>query len=113
MDDLKNFWRNHFIWFEGGLSVLRWIRIAFLGSSLAARWRRGVGGWEGCGEISSGANAVSQERDWSMAGGVGRRDGKRQRTVTCIYDTNGFVRIWGVRGKKKSRNPQSLCLLFS
>lgn len=113
MDDLKDFWRNHFIWFEGGLSVLRWIRIAFLGSFLAARWRRGVGGWEGCGEISSGANAVSQERDWSMAGGVGRRDGKRRRTMTCIYDTNGFVRIWGVRGKKKSRNPQSLCLFFS
>lgn len=43
-------------------NVLYRIRFAFLESHLAARWRKGVWGWEGCGEVSSEDNAVIQGR---------------------------------------------------
>ena len=43
-------------------NVLYRIRFAFLESCLAARWRKGVQGWEGCGEVSSENNAVIKGR---------------------------------------------------
>lgn len=84
-DNLKDLGWNHFVYLvEGGYSVLYRIRTAFLESSLAARCRRSVRRWEGCGETRSEVSAVVQGSGLELDQGAGRRNGKRQVKRTCI-----------------------------
>lgn len=109
MDTLKDFERTIlFIRFEGRCRVLQRIRFAFL----ECLWLQGEE--EVCGGGKDVGRPVLRPMEWSRVRGLGcwpKRWQEADEDVYLGYKT-GFVRIWGVRRKQKSRNPQGFWFFF-